>query len=566
MKTKTETTEASGDCGLDTVGAVPLSRPVFFTRVEVTVPNGVGKTFWRDATGKLEKKTNGAISEGIARLVKVADLTDFKSLLEAPPETGGPVPGREIFIYGRPDKVLPEAGEWRLVIESVFARLSPEDTASSIVRAKGRFHRPKDEPAIFFFDYDPRKDDDEVCSSDELIERLLKAAPGLGHVQMLVGSSSSSHIFDGDTEVIGARGLRVYLIAQDGSDVERAGQAMFDRLWLNGEGYILVSASGGRLPRSLIDQAVFPPMWVDFVGGAVCGTGLEQRRPALRMINPDGAPMVNTREVFPPLSAIERDSLEGKVFAARAEAAEEAQNTRSAWVDARVVTEAEAALPVPERTPKGVEAKVAELKAAGRVEELMKRAAGFERGQDVILDLASVVHFSPTEAVTVAEILTNANEYDGRAWCDPVEPDYNDWHRTGSVYARTAVGFSFAHGTRVRYVLGTASERVELRHARHKRVLLDREGDPSAFAEEAHKQPYSANFPSGAPRGLRCNQSRGGCSPWSHPARDPRPRKVWRGRKLRQDLQRDTVRHSARTHSRPTQKKRDISFSPHGRI
>ena len=124
MTTNTETTQVPRDCGLYTVGAAPLIRPVYLTRVEVTAPKAVGKTFWRDATGKLAKKTNGAISEGIARLVQVADLTDFKSLLEATPENGGPVPGRDVFIYGRPDKALPAAGEWRLVTEQVMARLT----------------------------------------------------------------------------------------------------------------------------------------------------------------------------------------------------------------------------------------------------------------------------------------------------------------------------------------------------------------------------------------------------------------------------------------------------------
>ena len=56
-------------------------------------------------------------------------------------------------------------------------------------------------------------------------------------------------------------------------------------------------------------------------------------------------------------------------------------------------------------------------------------------------------------------------------WCDPVEPDYDGWHKTGSVYPARGMGFSFAHGLRVRFLLGTKADRVELRQARFAQVL-----------------------------------------------------------------------------------------------
>ena len=73
----------------------------------------------------------------------------------------------------------------------------------------------------------------------------------------------------------------------DASDIERAGQVLFDRLWLAGHGYFKVSSAGTLLSRTLVDGSVYQPSRLDFVAGAVCKPPLVQERATLLSEVPD---------------------------------------------------------------------------------------------------------------------------------------------------------------------------------------------------------------------------------------------------------------------------------------
>ena len=90
--------------------------------------------------------------------------------------------------------------------------------------------------------------------------------------------------------------------------IPRAGQVLFDRLWLAGFGRYEISKSGALLARTVMDATVFQPERLDFCGGAAVGKGLVQRLPEPVLFNGD-APYLDTRAALPDLTAEERERL-----------------------------------------------------------------------------------------------------------------------------------------------------------------------------------------------------------------------------------------------------------------
>ena len=86
---------------------------------------------------------------------------------------------------------------------------------------------------------------------------LLTVLPALGDVARVTRRSTSSGLSRSDTgEGAGSDGIHVYVAVQDGADSERFLRALHDRCWLAGLGWMMVSASGALLERSIVDRMV----------------------------------------------------------------------------------------------------------------------------------------------------------------------------------------------------------------------------------------------------------------------------------------------------------------------
>lgn len=109
---------------------------------------------------------------------------------------------------------------------------------------------------------------------------LCDAVPELASVQMLGIPSASAMIHrKSDGRLLrGLTGARFYVLVEHAAGIPELGKRLFDRLLLAGLGYSFVSKSGQRFTRSLIDASVWAPHRLDFIGGADCGPGVEQRR------------------------------------------------------------------------------------------------------------------------------------------------------------------------------------------------------------------------------------------------------------------------------------------------
>lgn len=230
------------------------------TRARLQIPDIGGKRFWPDEDGAVQTDTFGFISKAALERVEVADLTEFADLLTSLEA------GRDVLIYG-----VPAAGKVALVSAAEATGASDE-----VVRSNEAMPHPSG-PAIFALDYDPAAGT-ETLSQREFIAALKDAVVNIASAQALWWTSSSSHIHTAEGEVRGLRGQRLYFIAKEGTDIERATKVLAQYLWLAGYGHIEVSANGTLLERTLIEKSMAISSKPDYAAGAFCCDGVWQER------------------------------------------------------------------------------------------------------------------------------------------------------------------------------------------------------------------------------------------------------------------------------------------------
>ncbi len=333
--------------------------------------------------------------------------------------------------------------------------------AGDITRTRDHFDWPAG-PGVMFLDYDPPKDV-EPLTADALLSALVSAWPALAHAPAVQGTSGSTYIYDASTgaELKGAGGLRGWVPVADARDIPRAGKALFERLWLAGHGYYQVSKAGTLLARSLIDAAVFQPERLDFAAGASCGDGLEQRRPALRVLNAAASPIDTA--TLRDLDADERIQLADIQAAAKAAAAPEQAQMRSAWVDARVADWSKSAASTLAGMPDD---------AAATLRESIR--AQFERA---VVDRRlfgdfELIHSSGRK-VTVGEILDDPRRWHNERFADPLEPGYGRDSRIAWANLRSGGRpyiHSHAHGGQ-RFTLERPSATIQVAQAEGPRIV-----------------------------------------------------------------------------------------------
>ncbi|MCU4654693.1 hypothetical protein N8I71_17780 [Roseibacterium sp. SDUM158016] len=356
------------------------------------------------------------MSAGLAEHREVLSLRDFSAILEG-------LSTSQALIYG-----IAETSPLELTTKSSWERQGqPADTAA---RTLDTFSWP-DGPAIMMIDYDP-EEGGEALSTDALVAAIRSAVPGLAQVDILSWASSSSWIKNRDTGewVSRLRGQRLYIMVEDGSDILRAGQVLFDRLWLAGHGYVKVSKSGTMLLRTLADAGVWQANRLDFAGGAHCEEPLLQDRGRPRL-HPGGSDRVDTSKALPDLNAHERDLLESLQGRARVGRQEEASTVREAYVGERA---------------REIAGPGADDDAVEAAKKSVRRALDTRRlPGDFVLEVEVDGEVSK---VTVGEVLDAPAKYNGAKTRDAFEPGYDG----GRIVGRLFLGgtkktlHSFAHG------------------------------------------------------------------------------------------------------------------------
>ena len=287
-------------------------------------------------------------------------------------------------------------------------------------------------PAFALLDYDskgmPAGVAAELKRAGGFWGALLTVLPALGNVARVTRRSTSAGLSRADTgeALPGSDGVHVYVAAKDGADSERFLRALHDRCWLAGFGWMMVSASGALLERSIVDRMVGGPERLVFEGGPVLVPPLQQDKESRRPIAVDGVAL-DTVAVCPPLSIVERARLDELKARERERLAPEMAKAREAFVEAQA---------------KKLVARTGMSEKAAR-QVIVRQCEGVLR-PDIVLP------FDDPELAgcTVGDVLADPERFEGETLADPLEGVA--YGRCVAKIMRRADGtpwiHSFAHG------------------------------------------------------------------------------------------------------------------------
>lgn len=383
------------------------------TLITTSRPATLGKTFRLTAEG-LKKSTAGQLFEGSFQVREFSNAEALAQILASV--------GNDQAIMAS----LPAGGS---VGGKIVTKAEKVNFSGALSRTKDDFHFPASLPGVCILDYDPPAGETPL-TRDQLWALLLATVPGLESAGVIWWCSGSSYIYQGEAEIQGLRGQRLYLLIQDLADTERFGEVMFKRLWLAGRGRIEISTAGSLLMRSIFDLAMAQVARLDFIGGAVCEPPLEQRR-GLPVVLSNGG-WLDTRVALPDLTAPEQAAYEDLVEAAKLKAAPEAEVVKAKWQA--------------ERLPCMVELLVKSGVALDQAQDRAERTLSSALRGTLLGDMS--VTLDGGKVVTVGEILDDRAKHHGLLTKDPLEPAYQGGKTCGKLYlfGSSPVLTSRAHG------------------------------------------------------------------------------------------------------------------------
>lgn len=295
-------------------------------------------------------------------------------------------------------------------------------------REKENFDFAKTGGGVLALDYDPRG---KPFKREELVEFIHKIGVIPADTAMVWWCSGSSHIFNGDAELRGLNGQRIYMFVHNAADIPRVGKVIADRCWLNGLGHIHINKRGDRTPRGLFDKAMAEPARLDFIGGAICEAPLRQDRGVPENLGGEG--LLDTYAAFPELSEIEK--LEVATLKAQEydKAEPESVAIHELWLTtetpilaARLISEG--------ATPREAHAKA----------QVILRSASERQS----LTSSFKLMLEDGQQVTVKTVLDDRLKYHGAKTLDPLAPDHRGGEFCGKLFLNQERPclFSFADG------------------------------------------------------------------------------------------------------------------------
>ncbi len=172
-----------------------------------------------------------------------------------------------------------------------------------------------DVPALALIDIDTKGMPPSVRNTiDDLggyLPALISVIPEMTTTARVIRRSTSTGISRTDTgeALPGSSGLHIFLMVQDGGDIERFLRTFHDRCWLAGLGWHMVGAGGQLLDRSLVDKMVYAPERLVFEGAPQLVPPLVQDKASRRPAVYDGTPL-DTRDKCPTLTLVEKSKLD----------------------------------------------------------------------------------------------------------------------------------------------------------------------------------------------------------------------------------------------------------------
>jgi len=381
-------------------------------------PKNVNKEFSL-IENKLQKSSVAQVYNGTITNTELSPL-ELSHFL-AGKENG--IAKNQALILGQPvikaDENLPlNVGEHLLLTTSKF-EAPKENRTKKIARTKENIKlRPK--PSFILLDIDENE-----ITIEAILLLLSIADKNLKNCIKILNLSSSSYIYDSKGNIInGLKGVHIYLAVLSGTDIPRYLKVLSKKLWLTGQGHIMIDKAGNKHIRSLIDVSVGSPERIIFEAQATMHDGLVQKKTAPTLI--DGH-LLDTTELH-DLSDDEELQYQQLVNKAKQDRDEESKKVNQEY---RI------------RIKKAVTTKNSQKK----ISDAEITAAIFNN----ILYGNWLLKFDMNkECVSVQEVLNDPEKYNNCTLADPIEHDYNGGRAIGQYYANTETGkpviFSHAHG------------------------------------------------------------------------------------------------------------------------
>ncbi len=405
-----------------------------FCKITAANPKTLSKGFYLTPEEELAKSQSGLLCEGRYEVVEINGPKDFSEVLDS-------LTPSDALTFGLP-KHQEASGK-------IFSRKNAKQ--GDLTRTRDHFEF-KSEPSIIMIDID-----DKNVTIDEVKKALADIIEGFDNAPIVIANSASTYIYNGDTQLVGDGGKRIYIFGKDGKDIERVGKVISQRLMLNGHFRFEISKSGSLLERTMIDTAVFQPERLDYAGGAYCQPPLVQRRPKPIVLN-DGAEPLDTRRAIKSLNVDEMNDLANIKREAKLKIAIEQKGVRAKWV-----------LECIQKMEK------AEQRQFNDAERDSLRTSLTDASEKGFLYGDFVLYPEKGDPVTVGELLDNIDKWHGTKFADPLEPDYRNDNRIA--WANLKSGgrpyiWSYAHGGK-RYTLIRPSTQLEINKGDFPRLVDD---------------------------------------------------------------------------------------------
>jgi hypothetical protein len=394
---------------------------VSFTKLSNLKENPLSKTYTLQADGTLSKPHAPNISECMATVVK-APLHSLYDGLTA----------KDCLVFGIPNAPMPmKPGESIKILPEKYLDAFP----GCVARTQDYFRHAIKQPGVMLLDFDADADCFPQTPSRKPAKAhadLLALCPGLADAAVFGAPSASSGVVTRtvDGNILREKhGSHLHFIAEDASDIPRAGAAAFGRMILAGLGGIKVAKNGALLVRGMFDGSVFGSERVSYTAGASYGPGIAVTDRGETLLVP--GVMVDTRKVFIDLTPAETKIRDGEI-----------RRLKAAVPGDRVKKQRE-----------GFEEEA--------VERMTKRSASREQAREYVktmhpgyrgsLGAGVVLVFDDFGEVTVAEVLSDPAKYHLATLADPIEGiEYG--RGKAKVFVRddgSIIIHSFAHGGQV---------------------------------------------------------------------------------------------------------------------
>ena len=169
-------------------------------------------------------------------------------------------------------------------------------TGANIVYAAGK-------PALVLLDYDRKGMPPQVAAElkrrGDFWKALVSVLPELADAARVTRLSTSAGLYRNDTgePLPESGGMHGLVAIEDGTDAERFLKTLHDRCWLAGLGWMMVSANGALLERSIVDRMMFAPERLVFEGAPILSPPLKQDQQRRRPVAVSGEILEFDRDV-----------------------------------------------------------------------------------------------------------------------------------------------------------------------------------------------------------------------------------------------------------------------------